>query len=399
VLLSILFLALAAGVVVLLNGHEPADGSSTTACLTAPTVPSLEIVYRLEAGRKGVTPRNLEKATEIVCKRLHTIAGMSGEVRALGENRIRVVLPQTADSQRVAAQIGVTSPVYFYDWEPNLIGPEQRIGGHPGEQPPAGALTKAKAQWRAARRNVNSHESQQLIYSGAFPTAYEAALLAAKQPEVANCVNCSTGRPRYYLFARKPPHRLIAGPEDSKRGLYVSITGNRRPHDGFVVKVPAGTVLISERPTGSSGKIDPMAQPGWFALRDRPALSGADITEPKQNFDPLSEPSVTFAFTKEGRKAFQSVTRKIAHFGRAQAVGPVRSKAAAALSGHFAVDVFSEVKVRPIVNFVEFPNGIDGRTGAEISGFNNIEDAQELVTVLKIGTLPINATLIRWRVL
>lgn len=394
-----MLLALVVGVAVLLNGCAAADGSSATACLTAPAAPSLELVYRLEAGREGVTPRNREKAMEIVCQRLQRISGEGGEVRVLGGGRIRVVLPQPANPQRAAAQIGVSSPIYFYDWEPNLIGPEQRIGGHPGEQPPAAALTKAKAQWKAAGRNVNRDESRELIYSGAFPTVYDAARLAAKQPEVANCVNCSATRPRYYLFGRKAPHKLIAGPEDSKRGLYISFTGIKQPRDGIVVKVPAGTVLISERPTGPSGRIDLTAQPGWLALRDRPALSGADITEPKQEFDELGQPNVTFGFTKKGRRAFQKVTRKIAHFGRAQAIGPVRAEAAEALSGHFAVDVYNEVKVRPIVNFVAFPNGIDGHTGAEISGFNNPGDAQAIATILKIGALPIHMTLIRRRTL
>lgn len=45
---------------------------------------------------------------------------------------------------------------------------------------------------------------------------------------------------------------------------------------------------------------------------------------------------------------------------------------------------------------VRHTDGIEGRTGAEISdGFNNVQEAQELATVLKIGTLSINLALIR----
>lgn len=135
-------------------------------------------------------------------------------------------------------------------------------------------------------------------------------------------------------------------------------------------------------------------------MRDRPALSGAEITEPKQNFNQLDQPNVTFGFTKKGQKAFQEVTRQIAQLGRAHAVGPVSAENAAAVSGHFAVVLYNEVETRPIINFVESPNGIEGRTGAEIArGFNNIEDAQELATILKIGALPINLALIRQRTL
>ncbi len=55
----------------------------------------------------------------------------------------------------------------------------------------------------------------------------------------------------------------------------------------------------------------------------------------------------------------------------------------------------NEVKTRPIINFAENPDGIDGRTGAQISGgFTSISEAQDLATILQIGALPINLKLI-----
>ena len=44
------------------------------------------------------------------------------------------------------------------------------------------------------------------------------------------------------------------------------------------------------------------------------------------------------------------------------------SAAAAQYSGHFAVVLDEEVVSRPIINFVDNPSGIDGRTGAQIEG-------------------------------
>ena len=71
---------------------------------------------------------------------------------------------------------------------------------------------------------------------------------------------------------------------------------------------------------------------------------------------------------------------------------------AEALSGHFAVILDNEVQSRPIINFAENPDGIDGRQGAQISGgFNGehgLEQAQELATTLQIGALPIELRLI-----
>jgi SecD/SecF fusion protein len=161
-------------------------------------------------------------------------------------------------------------------------------------------------------------------------------------------------------------------------------------------------VLVSELPTKSNGKVDETAQPGWFALKDDPALSGSEITEPKQEYAPGNgEPTVTFGFTPEGRRAFHNVTRVIAERGQAQATGPVSSEEAAALSGHFAVIFDNEVQTRPIINFSENPDGIDGRVGAQISGGfsgkHGVRRAQELATLLQIGDLPIALQLIRER--
>ncbi|HVC06522.1 MAG TPA: protein translocase subunit SecD [Solirubrobacterales bacterium] len=358
----------------------------------------VQLVYQGEpTGQvKSVSGEDIERSIEIIRQRIDTLGVSEPEVSRLGSSEISVGLPDITNAQRAIDTVGTTAQLYFYDWEPNLIGPEKAIGGHPGQQPPPAALKKAKGEWKAASRNTyNGSENLQLIDAGAFPTAYDAALLASKQPPENNCSTCSTGRSRYYLFARSAPHKLIAGPEGTKGGLYVSPTGEKRPRNGIIVKVPAGTIVVSELPSERSGQTDKSAEPGWYALRDRPALSGTDITEPKQNTNQESQPDVTFSFTEKGREAFQEVTRQIAQRGQAQAIGPVSVEQAGALSGHFAVVLDNEVKTRPIINFAQNPDGIEGRTGAEISGgFHSINEAQELATILQIGALPIDLKLI-----
>jgi SecD/SecF fusion protein len=357
----------------------------------------VELIYQGEpTGQvKTVSGSDINRSIEIIRQRIDKLGVSEPEVSRLGTTEISVSLPDVTNAQRAINQVGTTAQLYFFDWEPNLIGPERAIGGHPGQQPPPGAVKTAKAQWKAAGRNVKSTENQQLIFSGAFATAYDAALLAAKQKPVANCTTCSAAKPRFYLFDRKAPHKLIAGPEVSQKDLYISPTGKKRPRNGIVLEIPVGTVLVSEQPTDNSGKTDQTAEPGWYALKDDPALSGTDITDPKQNFDQFNQPNVTFGFTDKGRSAFQDVTRRIAQRGQAQAIGPVSSQQASSLSGHFAVVLDNVVQTRPIINFVENPDGIDGRTGAEISGgFNSIQEAQDLATILQIGALPIDLKLI-----
>ncbi len=357
----------------------------------------LELVYQGQptGTATSVSGEDIEDSISIIEKRTNQLGVSESEVARLGNENITVALPGITDANRAAEQVGTTAQLYFYDWEPNLIGPERAIGGHPGQTPPPGAIKKAGKQWKEAGRNAKSAENRQLIAAGAYPTAYEAALLASEQEPAGNCEKCSVAKPRYYLFEKKEPHKLLTGPELSEKDLYVSPTGERVPKNGIVVEVPAGTVLVSEYPTDESGQLDETAQPGWFALKDDPALSGNDISEPRANTGEFGEPIVTFNFSGSGQDAFQEVTRKIAQRGQAQAIGPVSAQQASALSGHFAVVLDNEVQSRPIINFAENPDGIDGRQGAQISGgFNNLNEAQELATTLQIGALPINLKLI-----
>jgi SecD/SecF fusion protein len=357
----------------------------------------LELVYQGQPTGTGteVSGEDIQDSISIIEQRINKLGVSEPEVARLGTKEITVSLPGITDANRAAEQVGTTAQLYYYDWEPNLIGPEFAIGGHPGREPAEGPRKASEKRWEDAGRNVTSAENKQLIFAGAFPTAYEAAKLASEQEPVEDCTECSVAKPRYYLFSKTKPHELIAGPELTKKDLYISPTGKKRPKDGIVVEVPAGTVVVSEYPSDEKGQLDETADPGWFALKDKPALSGNDITEPEQGYGTNNEPIVTFGFTGSGRDAFQEVTRRIAQRGQAQAIGPVSPEEAEALSGHFAVVLDNEVKTRPIINFSENPDGIDGRTGAQISGgFSSVQDAQDLATTLQIGALPINLKLI-----
>jgi SecD/SecF fusion protein len=243
----------------------------------------LELVYEGQptGTATSVSGEDIEDSISIIEKRTNQLGVSESEVARLGNANITVSLPGITDANRAAEQVGSTAQLYFYDWEPNLIGPESAIGGHPGQQPPKEALDKSEKRWEKAGRNVKSTENAQLIAAGAYPNAYEAALLAAEQEPAKNCDSCSVAKPRYYLFERDPPHKLIAGPELTKKDLYISATGEKRPKNGIVVEIPAGTVLVAEYPTNEAGQLDETAQPGWFAIKDNPALSGNDITNPE----------------------------------------------------------------------------------------------------------------------
>jgi SecD/SecF fusion protein len=361
----------------------------------------LELVYEGQATgtETTVSSEDIEDSISIIEKRINKLGVSEPEVARLGQNQITVSLPGITDPARAAEQVGTTAQLYFYDWEPNLIGLQAAIGRNPGQPASREASKKMVDIWKEAGRSVTGFKNLQLVESGAFPTAYHAALLASKQKPAENCENCSVARPRYYLFERKAPHDLVSGPELKKGDLYVSPTGEKLPKDGIVVEVPRGFVLVSELPSDRTGNLIEGGEPGWFVLRDNPGLNGNNIAEPEQTYDPqTNEPVVAFKFDDEGRDAWQQVTRRIAQRGRARSIGPVNPEEAAAISGHFAVVLDNEIQTRPIINFEENPDGIDGRTGAQISGGftgdGGLDKAQDLATTLQIGALPINLKLI-----
>jgi SecD/SecF fusion protein len=357
----------------------------------------LELVYQgqpTEAGAE-VSGEDINDSISIIEQRINKLGVSEPEVARLGVDQITVSLPGVTDANRAAEQVGTTAQLYYYDWEPNLLGPEKAIGGKPGAEPPEEALKESEKRWEEAGRNVHKEEVKRLIFSGAYPTAYDAVKLASEQKPVENCQNCSIARPRYYLFDKDEPGEALAGPELAKKDLYVSPTGEKRSKEGIVLEVPPGTVVVSELPVDEEGQTIEDGEPGWFALKDEPALSGDEITNPEQTYDQNNLPVVSFNFTDSGREAFQEVTRQIAQRGKARTITAVSPQEAEALSGHFAVVLDNEVKTRPIINFEENPDGIDGRTGAQIGGgFNGVGEAQELATTLQIGALPINLKLI-----
>jgi SecD/SecF fusion protein len=274
------------------------------------------------------------------------------EIARLGSDQISVGIPGATSVGRATECATKPARLFFYDWEPNVIG-------KPGSPNPA---------------------------EDPFTSLYDAVRLAAKQkPE---CENCTAG-PRYYLFEKRPPHELIAGPESKRSDLFISPTGLKRPHEGIVLKVPQGTLVTNGTPQADTACT---SKDCYFVLRDRPSLSGSDLQDPEQNFDPdTNQPNVTFGFTDSGREKFQEVTREIAQRGAANAL-PGENPAAA--SDHFAVVLDGEVVSRPIIDYAQNPDGIDGRTGAQISGDFRVDEAQDLAEFLKRGSLQIDLKLI-----
>jgi len=337
---------------------------------------------------------SMERAVDIIRSGCDQLGVSEIEVARVGGDQVQVGIPGATSVGKATECATKPARLFFFDWEPNLIGREAAIGSNPSQPAPKGPLTEAEDEWKAAGRDPIKERNRQLITAGAYASEYNAAKLASEQEPVPDCENCSQPA-TFYLFEKKAPHKLISGPEYSREDLFIDPNGEKRPRNtGIVIKVPQGTIVVFEKPSDSKGQVLEDAEPGWYAFKDDPALSGIEITNPKAEQQEFG-PAVTFQFTGNGRQAFQEVTRRIAQRGQARAIGPASGEQAQALSGHFAAVLDNEVKTRPFIDFSENPDGIDGRTGAQISGgFNGISEAQDLATFLQRGALPINLNLI-----
>ena len=320
-----------------------------------------ELIYQARA--TGQNPEidgdDIDRSIEIIRDRTDSLGVSEPEISRIGNDSIRVGLPDVQNADRAIELVGDTAQLFFYDWEPNVIdNPDSNAG--PGE--------------------------------GTFPRQYTAVKFASEQES--ECQECTTNGPTYYLFDAQS-QEYLAGPTTVKEDLFVDQPGEKQPPRSEIIEVPQGVLVLRQDPPSEDADESTL---GWFVVHDRPELSGDDITEPEQGQDPTTgQPNiVTFNFTDEGRDAFEEVTKRIAERGAAQAPPGIagNSTEAAEYSDSFAVVLDGEIVSRPIINFVENPAGIDGRTGAQISGLESQQEAQDLAEFLKIGALPVDLKLI-----
>jgi SecD/SecF fusion protein len=307
----------------------------------------VELVYQGQpTPQSKVTPEAVDRSIDIMRERVDALGVSEPEIQRLGGDQISVGLPDVKNAQRAINQVGTTAKLQFYDFEKNVIG---------GPQRPVTGI-------------------------------YEAVKKASQQKPVVDANNTTKGL--YYLFT--PQKKLRAGPDATRKDL-LSQFDDRKPRGDTIVFVQPGTIVVQAERPRSLPKDAPFDQ--WWVLHDNPELTGTEIKDPKQEFDPnTNEPIVTFKFTKKGREAFHEVTRRLAQRGQTR---QIPGQPAQASFQTFAVVLDRKVVTRPFIDFNENPDGIDGRTGAQISGgFRSVQEAQDLAEFLKIGALPINLKLI-----
>ena len=353
----------------------------------------VELTYQgRPTAQSKVTKESLERAIDIMRQRVDALGVSQPEIQRSGSDEIDVALPNVRNSQRAEAQVGQTAQLYFYDWEPNVIGPDGKpapteasvTGGESAASSTSGLL-EYQAVLRAAKRPPILHSADTTLSPGCTAQQKEGCIygswyLLDTAHETMLCAGVSTLKP-------------TCAPEETEQNLHAD--GYKAPAGSKpkVVHVNPGTVVVQARPVeGASGKITKASPNSWYVLNDDPVLNGSDIKNPAESSEGESgTPNVTFGFTSHGATVFERVTKEIAHRGlEAQLPGVTKE---AALQ-HFAIALDGQVITAPSIDFTKYPEGINASTGSQISGGFTITSAQNLADELQSGALPIKLNLI-----
>jgi SecD/SecF fusion protein len=340
----------------------------------------VQLVYQAKpTAQSKVDAESLNRAIDIMRKRVDQLGVSQPEIQRSGADEINVALPDVTDPERAEQEVGKTAQLFFYDWEPNVIGSD-------GKPAPSEATVTGGTQAGAAQFGLPE---------------YQAVLRAEKRPaelrktdttwskgctaqQIGGCIYGS-----WYLL--EPKYKsVLRGPEETERNLFTEGKFKKGPNVK-AVRINPGTVLVRARPVESNaGKVTKKSPNSWYVLKDSPVLTGADVTNPTQSFDEggggTGAPNVTFGFTSHGKGVFENVTKEIAHRGQEAQLPGVGKEAA---QQHFAVVLDEQLITTPSIDYTKYPEGIDSSTGSQISGGFTITSAQELASELQSGALPI----------
>lgn len=347
-----------------------------------------------------VTPQAVDDALNTIRKRTDALGVSEPEIQRAGAAQISIGLPAVQNAERAIEQVGTTAQLQFYDWEPNVLGPRGP------DRPYVGSAALYDATTLASKEKPKAEASD--VPSG------------SKESEKKADVQNDSAKARYYLFG---PDKRPIGPDGKPliKGDYQpsgsceevlsdyepgsppaktyakgtecldqleALGSNGPPAGSKVIKVPEGIVVLEAEQ--APGQPDTVHR--YFVLEDDSELSGSDIKDPEANTDPnTQEPIVTMNFTDKGREAFARVTKRIADRGANLIAPGVPNENK---FQRFAITLDNKIVSLATIDFLQNPEGIDGRTGAQINGVGSFTDANDLAESLRIGALPVDLKLI-----
>ena len=308
---------------------------------------------------RKLTKEDLDRSVSIMRSRVDKLGVAEPEIRTQGSDQISIQLPGVKDPAAAAGIIGKTAQLELFDLERDLVSP-----------------------------SIDARTRQPI----ATPKLYD--LLAGQQ------ALADKGTPDTYYVFRTKGKKLVRGPVQTKEAALAK-WGGKLPPGHKLFAVPPNTVVVR---CGAGGAVvcpgvaqtNP-TQNSWYLMRytppEVPEMTGSDLklSGTRQDFDTRTgEPIVLMDFTGKGGKKFEEITRDIAQRGKLlfNTVGGGQGDPSAFLQ-HFAIVLDREIKSWPTIDFTEYPGGITGSNGAQISGLQSIKEAKNLALVLQTGALPV----------
>ena len=284
------------------------------------------------------TSEAVDHAVQVMCDRAAAL-GVEADIQRRGADRIEVRIG--ADRRRQLDEIAASRQLGFYDWEPNVSGDPSVPLNDLGEA----VRTAARAKPRAEEADVPP---------------------AGPSRDVERRLGGDAGRIRRHY--------------DRQNDIVVPPPPGARPS-----QIPRGIAIVKEQPPAGATDNTP-AQ--YYVIENDAELSGADIRNPAQGFDKLTqEPILTVEFGERGKQAFARVTRRVAE--RGQETLPEPGQSPAERFQHFMIALDGQIVSLATIDFIANPEGISASRGAQINGLGSIEDTKALAATLRLGPLPV----------
>ncbi|MGH3131039.1 MAG: protein translocase subunit SecD, partial [Gaiellaceae bacterium] len=321
----------------------------------------LEVVLRaVPPEGRPLQKSDLDRSLEIMRNRVDKLGVAEPEIRKQGDDQIAIELPGIRNPGDAAGVIGKTAKLELYDLETTLTGPS--------------------------------------IDAQSFPVPHDRIydlLASASTQSLAR-----KGEPGpFYLFEQESK-TLVAGPARTEEALLRRRDG-KVPAGHKVFGVPENTVIVEcgrgEVVCPGVNEQDPTQDYRYLfkyqpdAESPIPQMTGEHLRlgGTRQDFDTQTgEAIVLMQFTDEGADRFHEITREEAVRGRLQQ-SRFGGGDAEQFNQHFAIVLDREIKSFPSIDFEQYPDGISGSNGAQITGIGSVTEAKNLALVLQTGALPV----------
>jgi SecD/SecF fusion protein len=363
----------------------------------------LDLQGGLEVTLQAVPPANrplqesdLDRSVTILRDRVDRLGVAEPEIRKQGDDQIVIDLPGVKNPDRVIGILGQTAQLELFDLEANLA-PPSNSGGYPAPKESLYGLLAGQQSLvdENAKTNWYLFDDEKKLRAGPVQQRdklLESEVVREKDKDDGVAAGGSSGG-----SSETPAAPTGGGSGGSGAGTL--------PKGWRIFGVPPKTVVVScgvgevvcpgvnvENPTKNYYyllKYDPSnADPDKVV----PEMTGADLKldGTRQDFDTTSsQPIVTMQFTDKGGDKFGEITNREADRGRARynitgGQGDPQNS-----FQHFAIVLDRQIKSWPSIDFEQYPNGIGGTNGAQITGIGSIDEAQDLALVLQSGALPV----------